>query len=209
MGSEMCIRDRFQNTAGRWSVIARKVWDDQPVRGVIEESRFLIREANITSGLREDLEATEVTFSVYTGGTVSSVRVNEVTQATVERRARVGTRSFTIPEYLVFLPQVPGSVQPVDDLIAEGPPTVLEFTVIGVTRADVTEDELWLPDVGFRVLVTVDNVRYDGLLLHKRITQTDGQSLEFRYTVWVLNAERLDIAVLIWDEGSWDEGDWA
>ena len=161
---------------------------------------------NLQTNVLEELEATEVNFQVYIGGSVSSVTVEEITQTTLERRARVGVRSFTVPSYFVFLPQVPGSVQPVDDLIAERPPTIMEFTIAGILKHGMSDDQLWVGDAGARMIVRHSGRSYTGMILNRRITGSYGQSLKFRYTMWVLDVSPIESDFLDYDVDNYDEG---
>ena len=192
----------FQNTQGVWSVISRSQWDTVPIRGSYSSADWDILELDLQTNILEELEATEVRFHIYQSGTLQSVTVEEVTKTALERRARVGVRTFTVPSYFVFLPQIPGSVQPVDDLIAERPPTIMEYTIAGLVDGDATDDQLWLADAGNRAVVTHNKRVYTGMILNRRITGRYGQSLKFRYTMWVLNVTATQT-----DIGRYDVGD--
>ena len=196
----------FQNTQGVWIIASRSEWGTLPVRGYYEETNWDILELNLQTNILEELETTEVNFQVYKSGTLSSVTVQEVTQTTLERRARVGVRTFSVPTYFVFLPQVPGSVQPIDDLIAERPPTIMEFTIAGLVREGFTDDQLWLADAGSRMLVRHSGRTYNGMVLNRRITGAYGQSVRFRYTVWVLEISEIESDFLDYDVDNYDEG---
>ena len=96
-------------------------------------------------------------------------------------------------------------------LVQESTPLLVVADILDIHRRAVDALRLNRIEVGNNIEIHLPRgkhtIAYRGTLVGKKIRASQGKPFH-RLTIWVYEELRLDVDVLVWDEGSWDEGDW-
>ena len=207
----------FERSDGSWYLLSKTLWKQQPVVGVFTPANYRITEQSLRSELREQLAVSEVQSQVHSDvvgmDADAKTTVRFVTTESDARKAALSLdKKLNLTSLFAIIQEVPGWSREQTALVQESTPLLVVADILDIHRRAVDALRLNRIEVGNNIEIHLPRgkhtIAYRGTLVGKKIRASQGKPFH-RLTIWVYEELRLDVDVLVWDEGSWDEGDWA
>lgn len=194
--TERVVGGVFEDSFGRWRIIQRSLWSEQPNVGTFMLDEWKIVDTTQSADIEERLAVTGIAINIWQASNEDgTTRVRSLVRRPRNPSAEAiyGRRERSLRRFFNFLPQIPGSFDALTDWLDAGAPTIAIFEIQGTLDEDAPSYQLWAIDPGKQMTVELPHgdgtALHTGLIIRKDISFGFSRTPRHKITLWVLDTQ--------------------